>query len=203
VSALLFFEHELNELNEFKITFNAALGMPIATPSPMFTTSLFYHSHHTNVDDYAKQKPITDEDVAISGEQLIQVINNYNRRMALPTPCNLRAPTRKKTSEEILREVKKEEQRMRIIRMVEPHDPEAYQRARERYHALLEEADAILDQEIKEAETQVNNNIQNKRNYEEDLSSSGSSSHKHCISINRIYDLLHRCGLWRSGHHVP
>jgi hypothetical protein len=46
-------------------------------------------------------------------------------------------------------------------------------------------------------------NIQNKRNYEEVLSSSGSSSHKHCISINRIYDLLHRCGLWRSGHHVP
>ena len=179
--------------------------MPIATPSPMPTPSLLFshHSHHTNVDDYAMKKPITDEDVAISGEDIIKAVNNYNRRMALPTPCNLRAPTRKKTSEEIMREVKMEHQRMLIIRMSHPYDQEAYNRARERYSALLEEADAILDKEIKEAETQFNNNIQIQRNYEEDLSSSGSSSHKHCISINRIYDLLHRCGLWRSGHHVP
>ena len=97
-------------LHEFMIAFNAALGMPIATPSPMPTPSLSfsYHRHHTNVDDYAMKKPITDEDVAISGEDIIKAINNYNRRMALPTPCNLRAPTRKKTSEEIMREVKNE-----------------------------------------------------------------------------------------------
>jgi phosphopantothenate synthetase len=61
-----------------------------------------------------------------------------------------------------------------------------------------------IEERLKEQEAArqvLINKIQ--RNYEEDLSSSGSSSHKHCISINRIYDLLHRCGLWRSGHHVP
>ena len=74
----------------------------------------------------------------------------------------------------------------------------------EKYRAeLAAYAETTLD--AREAERQNNNKQHSKfsRNYEEDLSSFGSSSHKHCISINRIYDLLHRCGLWRSGHHVP